>query len=120
MSWFDSRVLCALLGSVLKKAAIAITHRFLVIIYAMLRDATEYRELGGDYFHRLQAERTGQQLTRRLDRLGFDIVVRPGLLPNSFIQHLAFRRTGATGGVKFAIFWRAHRMISEWPVTLPK
>lgn len=61
----------------LKKAAIAIAHRLLVIIYSMLRDGTDYRELGGDYFDRLQPERTAQRLLRRLDRLGFDIVVTP-------------------------------------------
>lgn len=60
----------------LKKAAIAIAHRLLVIIYSMLRDGTEYQELGGDYFDRLQPERTAQRLIQRLDRLGFDIVVK--------------------------------------------
>jgi hypothetical protein len=42
----------------------------------MLRDGTEYQELGGDYFDRLQPERTAQRLIQRLDRLGFDIVVK--------------------------------------------
>lgn len=61
----------------LKKAAIAIAHRLLVIVYSMLRDGTVYQELGGDYFDRLQPERTAQRLLRRLDRLGFDIVIKP-------------------------------------------
>lgn len=61
----------------LKKAAIAIAHRLLVIIYSMLRNGTDYRELGGDYCDRLQPERTAQRLLRRLDRLGFDIQVKP-------------------------------------------
>jgi transposase len=61
----------------LKKAAIAVAHRLLVIIYSMLRDGSQYRELGGNYFDRLQPERTAQRLLRRLDRLGFDIVVTP-------------------------------------------
>ena len=60
----------------LKKAAIAIAHRLLVIIYTMLRDGTEYQELGGEYFDRLHPERTAQRLIRRLDKLGFDIVVK--------------------------------------------
>jgi transposase len=61
----------------LKKAAIALAHRLLVIIYTMLRDGTHYREFGGDYFDRLHPERAAQRLLRRLDRLGFDIVVMP-------------------------------------------
>jgi transposase len=61
----------------LKKAALAIAHRLLTIIYTMLRDASQYRELGGDYFDRLKPERTAQRLLQRLDRLGFDIVIKP-------------------------------------------
>jgi len=49
----------------------------LVIIDTMLRDATEYQELGADYFDRLHPGRTAQRLLRRLDKLGFDIVVNP-------------------------------------------
>jgi hypothetical protein len=33
--------------------------------------------LGGDYFDRLKPERTAQRLLQRLDRLGFDIVIKP-------------------------------------------
>lgn len=68
------RIVCR---SGLKKAAIAIAHRLLVILYTMLRDGTEYRELGGDYFDHLQPERTAQRLIQRLDRLGFDILIKP-------------------------------------------
>lgn len=60
----------------LTKAAIAVAHGLLIIIYSMLRDGTEYQELGGDYSDRLQPERTAQRLIQRLDRLGFDIVVK--------------------------------------------
>jgi len=61
----------------LKKAAIALAHRLLIIIFSMLRDGTEYQELGGDYFDRMHPERTAQRLIRRLDRLGFDIIANP-------------------------------------------
>ena len=61
----------------LKKAAIAVAHRLLVIIYSMLSDGSQYQELGGDYFDRLQPERTAQRLLRRLDKLVLDIVVNP-------------------------------------------
>ena len=47
----------------LKKAAIALAHRLLLIIYTMLRDGTRYRELGGDYFDRLCPERTAQRFS---------------------------------------------------------
>jgi transposase len=50
----------------MKKAAVAVAHRILVIAYHIIRDGTEYREQGGDYFDRLHPERTAERLTRRL------------------------------------------------------
>jgi transposase len=41
-----------------KKAAVAVAHRILVIAYFIIRDNTEYREYGGDYYDRRQPERT--------------------------------------------------------------
>ena len=61
----------------MKKAAVAVAHRVLVIAYHILRDGTEYREYGGDYFDRQRPERTAARLTRRLERIGFDVVLTP-------------------------------------------
>ena len=61
----------------LKKAAVAVAHRILVIAYHIIRDGTEYRERGGDYFDRKDPARTALRLTRRLERIGFDVVLSP-------------------------------------------
>lgn len=61
----------------LKKAAMAVAHRILIIAYHVIRDGSEYRESGGDYFDRLHPERTAQRLANRLTRIGFDVVLTP-------------------------------------------
>jgi len=61
----------------MKKAAVAVAHRILVIVYSMIRSGEAYREQGPDYFDRLHPERTKNRLTARLDRLGFLVHVEP-------------------------------------------
>lgn len=55
----------------MKKAAVAVAHRMLTIIYSMIRDGADYKENGADYFDRLHPERTKTKLTARLERPGF-------------------------------------------------
>lgn len=59
----------------LKKAAVAVAHRILVIAYHIIRDGTEYYEQGGDYFDRRCPERTARRLTQRLERIGFEVTL---------------------------------------------
>lgn len=61
----------------MKKAAVAVAHRILVIAYHIIRDGAEYREQGGDYFDRRYPERTARRLTQRLHRIGYDVVLTP-------------------------------------------
>lgn len=60
-----------------KKAITATAHQLLIIAYHVLRDGTEYRELGGDYFDRLNPSRTTKKLSARLERLGYEVVLKP-------------------------------------------
>lgn len=60
-----------------RKAIVATAHHLLLIAFCMLRDGTEYREIGGDYFDRLHPERTRNRLVRRLQRLGLDVTLQP-------------------------------------------
>lgn len=63
----------------IRKAIVALAHRILTIAFCMLRDGTEYREVGGDYFDRLNPERTKARLIRRLQRLGLEVHLQPKL-----------------------------------------
>jgi transposase len=65
-----------------KKAIIATAHQILIVAFHILRDGTTYQEHGGDYFDRLNPHRTQRRLTERLQRLGFDVVLKPRNVPD--------------------------------------
>jgi len=56
-----------------KKAVVAVVHTILVVIYNVIAKGTEYRDLGSDYFDRLQADRLTRYYLRRLNELGVDV-----------------------------------------------
>lgn len=60
-----------------KRAAVAVAHSILVIAYHILRDGTEYRELGGDYFDKRNHEQLQRSLVKRLEGLGLKVVLEP-------------------------------------------
>ena len=61
----------------IRKAIVATAHRLLGIAFCILRDGSEYRELGDNYFDRLHPERTRNRLVRRLPRLGLEVIFQP-------------------------------------------
>src|SRR5262245_57290038 len=58
-----------------KKAIVAVAHSILVIAYHVLRDSQSYRELGGDYFDHLNADRLTRYHTKRLAALGYAVTL---------------------------------------------
>jgi hypothetical protein len=56
-----------------KRAAIAVAHTILVIAFHLLRDQVPFRDLGADYFDRLDVARQKQYHLRRLAALGCDV-----------------------------------------------
>jgi transposase len=60
-----------------KKAIIAVAHRLLVIIYHMLKDQGSYRELGPDHFNKVNAAHVQCHHVRRLESLGFKVILEP-------------------------------------------
>jgi len=56
-----------------KRALIAVGHSLLVVIYRVLKDGVDYRELGPDYFDRLEPERLRRYLVKRLQSLGYNV-----------------------------------------------
>jgi transposase len=60
-----------------KKAILAVAASILTAAYHMLRDGTEYQDLGGDYFDRRNDKnRAAQRLARRIEALGFQVEIR--------------------------------------------
>jgi transposase len=60
-----------------KRAAIAVAHSILKIIYYMLRDGTRYDDLGANYFDERQREATIRRSVQRLERLGLTVTLVP-------------------------------------------
>lgn len=59
-----------------KKAAVAVAASILTAAYHMLRDQTEYRDLGPDHFTRRDSARMAERLARRIRDLGYDVHVQ--------------------------------------------
>jgi transposase len=60
-----------------RRAIVAIGHKLLVIAHAMLKQGSDYRDLGADYFDRLHPEALVRSLVRRLESLGQTVVLQP-------------------------------------------
>jgi transposase len=60
-----------------KKAIVAVASAILSIAYCMLRDGTEYKDLGGAYFDARSKQKTTKRLIQRLERMGMKVQVQP-------------------------------------------
>ena len=69
------RMLAARRGK--KKAAVAVGRHILQTAYYILRDGTEYKELGANFHDERRKEAVKRAAISRLRRLGFDVEVKP-------------------------------------------
>ncbi len=60
-----------------KRAAVAVGHSILVIVYHLLRDRGTYQDLGGNHFDQRDHHMLQKQLVRRLERLGYQVELQP-------------------------------------------
>ncbi len=59
------------------KAAVAVAHSILVIAYHLLRDGTDFHDLGPGYFDERHKDRALKRLTRRIEQLGYAVTIQP-------------------------------------------
>ena len=59
-----------------KKAIFAVAASMLTTAYHMIKNGTEYQELGADYFQGRDKQLLARQLLRRLRRMGYDVDLR--------------------------------------------
>ena len=59
-----------------KKAVLAVAASILTAAYFLLRDEVPYRDLGANYFIRVDQDRTAQRLARRIRQLGYEVELR--------------------------------------------
>lgn len=62
-----------------KRAAVALAHTLLIIVYHLLVHEEDYQELGGAYFDELDREQKEKRLVRQLEKLGFEVALTPTL-----------------------------------------
>ncbi len=60
-----------------KKAAVAVGHSILRIVYYLLQRDTTYTDLGGNYFDERYRGRAERRLVRGLEKLGFEVTLTP-------------------------------------------
>lgn len=60
-----------------KKAAVAVGHTILVLVYHLLKRGSTYADLGGTYFDERERETIQRRLVRRLSSLGFRVTLDP-------------------------------------------
>jgi transposase len=60
-----------------KRAVIAVARTILQAAWHVLSKGEEYKERGGNYFDCLGGEQTKNQLIRRLEKLGYEVEIKP-------------------------------------------
>jgi transposase len=60
-----------------KRAAVAVAHSILVIVYHLLRNGTHYQERGADYFDKHDRTYLEHILVKRLEQLGNKVLLQP-------------------------------------------
>ena len=60
-----------------KKAAVAVGHTILCIIYYMVRDKQTYKDLGEDHFIKLHPEQHRKYHVKKLKALGYEVDLKP-------------------------------------------
>src|SRR3990172_12659424 len=60
-----------------RRAAIAVAHSIIVIIYHLLAKGSTYEDLGYRYFDERDQQRTTRRLVQRLSALGYTVALRP-------------------------------------------
>lgn len=64
-----------------KKAAMAVAHRILTIVWHIIAESSTYKEIGAHSGDSKNPERAARRLTRRLAQLGFHVELKPRVEP---------------------------------------
>lgn len=60
-----------------KRAAVAVAHSMLIVIYHLLRDGTVFQDLGAAFLDERQEQMVVRHSVRRLERLGYRVTLTP-------------------------------------------
>jgi transposase len=56
-----------------KRAIVAVGHTILIMAYHIIKEQSTYKELGADYFERLNEQAIIRRLTSRIEKLGYQV-----------------------------------------------
>ena len=73
--WYQARQVAARRGA--KRAAVAVAHTLLVMVYALLTQEVTYHELGGQYFDQRDRQAVQRRLVHRLEALSYTVSLAP-------------------------------------------
>jgi transposase len=59
-----------------KRACLAVGHRILIMAYYIIKEQYVYKELGADFFDRLNETHVIRRLTKRIEALGYEIEIK--------------------------------------------
>lgn len=59
------------------KAIVAVEHAILIAIWNMLTNGVFYDDLGGDYFTRLNPDKTKNRALNQLRQMGYEVTLNP-------------------------------------------
>lgn len=62
------------------KAAVAVAHSMLIVIYNMIKNKQHYYELGFDYFDKKDSEHRAQKLAKKIEALGYSVTIQKASL----------------------------------------
>lgn len=60
-----------------KRAIIAVARTILQAAWHILKEEVNYKELGGNHFDQLNQEKTTKYLVKRLEKFGYEVVLKP-------------------------------------------
>jgi hypothetical protein len=59
----------------INRAAVAVGHAILRICYYMIRDRSHYRDLGAEYFNKLNKQDIVRRTVKRIESLGYKVTL---------------------------------------------
>ncbi len=59
-----------------RRAAVAVAHSMLIVVYHLIKDGTVYQDLGPRHFDELDRKRIARRAVQRLQSLGFDVSLK--------------------------------------------
>jgi transposase len=84
-----------------KKAIIAVAASMLTAAWHMLRNGTEWHDLGAAHFDRADAHKTALRLVRRLQHIGYAVQLTPAWEVSFILSRQSRNQTGNTVGGGF-------------------